>query len=293
MASYSQSTTRRTPFVLSLVSIALVLFFLGFFAVLVLVGKSAVDEFRAERPLKLMLNDGTTEAQAKQLLAELQGKPYVRRIEYQSPDDALREMRDVGDDFLKAMDNFNPLPSNIQIYLKDSYINGSSVLEISREVLQQPIVYEVVYPVQLIEQVDRNVRVFTQIGAPIAAVFLIITYLLVFNTIRLAIYSKRFVIRSMQLVGATGSFIRGPFLRMGVLQGVLAGLLASGGLFGLLLFLSYQMNNAFNVDLRPLANSSEIRLLYLALVVTGLVLGWLASRLAVNRYLNRSLDQIA
>lgn len=282
------SATARIPLLSSLINISLILFFLGIFVFLALAGQRVLDLTLQSLRLKLILPDHVTATEARSLADSLDRLYWVQSVAYVSKEDALRQF-DAGEDFLAAMDGTNPLPATLQIQLQPQAIESQFLSEISRELLELPQVVDIYYPIQQIDNILANAARLRILALAVGAVLLLIALLLIINTVRLAIYSKRMVIRSMQLIGATRSFIRWPFVRLGLLQGTLAGLLANG----LILVLILSLERLTELDLSLLLQGNEIKVLFLALVLTGTVLGWLSSRIAVNRFLDRSLDHLA
>ncbi len=290
----SQQT--RTTFIPSMVSIALVLFFFGMFALIPLGGKVLVDTAKEELVLKAMLAEGTTEQQARGIIGQVKGKPYVKAMVYRSRQDAMKEFKDLGDDFVKAMDGFNPFLSSVNIKLNAQYIQEDSIRAISTQLMQNAEVVEVDYPIRLIERVNDRIGLVMNLALPLGVILATIAFLLILNTVKLAIFSKRLTIRTMQLIGATNSFIRAPFIRIGILQGFLGGVLAVLLLGGLLVLTRFQMINLdeeFQYGLDEVLYSTATQVLFISLIVFGALLGWVSSKVAVNRFLNKNLDQIA
>jgi cell division transport system permease protein len=282
------SATARIPVVSSLVNISLILFFLGIFVFLALAGQRVLDLTLQSLRLKLVLPDHVTAAEAQSLADSLSSLYWVQSVDYVSKEQALK-LFDTGEDFLAAMDGANPLPATLQIQLQPQSIEPQFLSQTSRELLELPQVIDIYYPIQQIDNILANAARLQVLALVVGAVLLFIALLLIVNTIRLAIYSKRMVIRSMQLIGATSSFIRWPFVRLGLVQGALGGLVASA----LILALIFILERLTELDLSLLLQGLEIKLLFLGLILIGTVLGWLSSRIAVNRFLDRSIDSLA
>lgn len=282
------TASARIPFFTSLINISLILFFLGVFVFLALAGNQVIDLAVQSLPLKLILPEHLTEADGRSLADSLARMEWAHSVEYVSKEQALKRF-DAGDDFLKAMDGTNPLPVTLQILLEPQYVNTDFINETSKELLELPQVVDIYYPVQQIDSILKNAARLQLLALVVGAVLLVIALLLIVNTVRLAIYSKRFVIRSMQLIGATRSFIRWPFVRMGLIQGAAGGVIANG----LILALVLGLESATEIDLTLLLQGDEIKVLFLSLIIVGAGLGWISSRIAVNRFLDRSLDNLA
>ena len=282
------SATARIPVVSSLVNFSLILFFLGIFVFLALAGQRVLDLTLQSLRLKLVLPDHVTAAEARSLADSLSRLYWVQSVDYVTKEQALK-LFDAGEDFLAAMDGVNPLPATLQIQLQPQSIEPQFLSQTSRELLELPQVIDIYYPIQQIDNILANAARLQVLALVVGVVLLFIALLLIVNTIRLAIYSKRMVIRSMQLIGATSSFIRWPFVRLGLVQGALGGVVASG----LILALIATLERLTELDLSLLLQGLEIKLLFLGLILIGTVLGWLSSRIAVNRFLDRSIDSLA
>lgn len=282
----------QTPFVFSLVSITLVLFFLGFFGLLALSGQFVIDRTKEDLELKALLASGVTVDQGRRLADALRESPFVKAIRYRSREDILAEFSDLGPEFKNAMKGYNPFLASINIQLEAGYINADSVRALSAQLLTHPEIAEVDYPITLVETVNTRSGWILRGSIAIALLLALLAYLMILNTVKLAIFSRRLIIRSMQLIGATSAYIRWPFVRIGLVQGSLGGLIASGLLFGILVVLQLQFD-ALGVDLSPLSRGLPTLVLFSGLVLFGATLGYLSSRIALGRYLHKSLDEIA
>jgi cell division transport system permease protein len=278
----------KTPFISSSLNITLVLFFLGVFGLVVLTFDRVITTSKEELEMKIFLSEQATDETARALLQQIAKKPYVQQARYVSPDEALASFDEAGENFLAAMDGINPFPASINVKLRENYINTDSVYAVSQLLLHFDLVQEVDYPIVLIERADANKSLVMQISLLLMVLLTIITMLLIVNTVKLAIFSRRLAIRSMQLIGATNAFIKRPFLQIGLAQGLIGGALALGLIHGLLYAISVNF-----IDLSSVLNSMALKFLYAGLVVFGAVLGWLSSNVAVSRYLNKNLDQLA
>jgi cell division transport system permease protein len=286
------SSQPQTPYVFSLVSITLVLFFLGFFGLLALSGKYVIDRTKEDLELKALLTEGTQPDQAARLLDALRERPYIKTIRYRSREDIFGEFAQLGGDFKEAMQGYNPFLSSINIQLNAEYIQGDSIRAISRELLTHREVSEVDYPISLIETVNYRSGWILQASAGVAVLLGLLAYLMILNTVKLAIFSRRLIIRSMQLIGATAAYVRWPFVRIGLIQGSLGGAFAAALLCAILLALQAQFDTV-GIDIRALSQGTPTLILYGSLVLLGATLGYLSSRVALSRYLNKSLDEIA
>lgn len=281
----------RMTYVTTLLSIALVLLFLGLFAAMGLFGHGFVRYAREAIVLKVFLHDEIDQQGQVNFVAELRQKPYVQSLELVSKEAAARQMKErLGEDLLNLTEGVNPFLASIDLQLKGDYIQLDSLPKVRRELESRVFVAEVSYPLEMIELVSQRVQALSW-GLLVVGVFLVVVVLyLVFGTIRLSIYAQRLTIRSMQLMGATHAFIRRPFLRAGLLQGGLAGGLAGVGLSLIWTLLGSQFEQlGLEKQFVPLGGLIAI---LSGIVLFGLALGFSGSYLAVNRFLDRNLDEL-
>lgn len=279
----------RSTFFTSLFSISLVLFFLGICIIAALAGKLIVDTAKEELELKVLLSDEAPAKRVLEIRKEIETIRGIKSLRFLTKDQAGKEfIATTGDNFREALGNFNPFMSSFNIRLNKDYVNRDSLRRFQKLILEYPEVAEVDYPIDLISQVDENTHILAQIGLLIGVVVIIITYFLIYGTVKLSVHSKRLVIRTMQLIGATAGFIRKPFVKTGILQGFTGGIIASVLLLIGQLVLIHQFN-----FLEDLFLNYEFLSVYLFLILIGTVLGWVSSRMAVNRFLHKRLDEIA
>ncbi|MDX2249298.1 MAG: permease-like cell division protein FtsX [Bacteroidia bacterium] len=287
---YLKSKSRST-YITSLLSISLVLFFLGLFIALVLFGGAFAQNAREAIVMKVFLHDGIRNEVLKDLEKRLGTMPFVREIRYVSKEEAGKTMLEkTGEDVTALMDGVNPLLASFNVKLYPSYIQADSLIDIQEKLSQEKIVAEVAYPADMIINLNRNIQIISLVFLTVGLILIGIGFYLIFGTIRLAIYAERLTIRSMQLIGATQSFIRRPFLINGMTQGGLAGIIASALLIVSVVFLrrwleSLQLGGSFSLG------GTLIGLLA-GIVLFGLALGLSGSFFAVNKYLNRNLDEL-
>ncbi len=222
---------------------------------------------------------------AKDYIAkDASGQPYITFI---STEQAKEEyIKQTGQDFTKIIEE-NPLRASYTIHVTDKYTDTSSMNYIVKELNTDPAVYEVIYEEALLKKVTKNLRNAGIVLAGFALLLTIVTFFLINNTIKLALYSQRFLIRSMQLVGARPFFIQKPFIYRAVLQGGIAGVLASGLLFGLQKYAFLAIE-----DLQKIYAPEKTYILYALLIITGALLGLISSFLSVRKYMFLALDEL-
>lgn len=277
----------RSSYLTLVVSLSLVLFLLGVLGFVLINAKALSEYFRESLPYSVMLGDEAKEADIRMLQKDMDAKPYVKSTEYVSKDEAANRMKkDLGEDFVHFLGD-NPLPASIDIYLYAGYTNSDSIAKIEKYVQGYPIVKEVYYQKSLLYLINENVRKISLFLLVISSFLFLIALTIINNTIRLSIYSKRFIIRTMQLVGATKSFIRKPFLVQSAFHGLVASLVAMCLLLGLLYLTEKQFFLMFS------SGSTELLILLGgSILVIGILISITATFFSVNRYLNISEDKL-
>lgn len=281
----------RAHFLSSTINLALVLLVLGIFATISVFFTNFSKTTKESMPMKVMLIDGADSAQVSRLSAELDGHAAVRSFQFISKDQAAnRYLENVGEDVRQILEGINPLLPSIDVYLRADYIQSDSLQTLIREIEDLPFVTEAYYPQEQLLGVSENTYVLSILSVLVGMVVIIVALYLVFGNIRLRLYAQRLTIRSMQLIGATDSFIRRPYMWAGFAQGVLAGLVSTALLSAMLMIIT------FSIPSVQLFDSEHFLRGYLAIlggvVLFGALLGLLGSYMAVNRYLGRNLDEL-
>ncbi len=288
--SEKSSNKRRVAgsYFMSLMSIALVLFLLGVFALLMLHAQKLSNYLKENIGFEVVMNSNVKEASILQLQRELDSMPAVKSTEYITKEEAIQRLsEDLGEDFLQWLGNEeNPLLPSIDVRFNADWANNDSIAAIQTQLLKDPDVKEIYYQKSLVGLINQNVR---RIGIALmvaSLVLLIIAITLIRNTIRLSIYSKRFLVRSMQLVGATPAYIRRPFIRSGITQGFFGALLADAMLALLLYGLDQRMP-----ELTFVQDYKLIAVIFVGIIVLGILLGGISTRLALRKYLHADIDR--
>jgi cell division transport system permease protein len=271
----------------ALISITLVLFMVGLLGLIVLHAQKLSEYVRENIGFSIIMKENVREAEIVQLQKTLDASEFVKSTEYITKEQAAEDLTDdLGEDFIGFL-GYNPLLPSIELKLQADYTSIDSLEMIETQILANTDVKEVYYQKDLVHLINRNIRRIGMVILGFSALLLIIAVALINNTIRLSVYSKRFIIRTMQLVGATGSFIRRPFLWSGVLQGLLAALIAIIFL-GLILYFSRE-------EVPDLVNLQDLTLigsLFGMVVVAGIVLTYLSTWFAVKKYLRAKADRL-
>lgn len=274
---------------MSMMSIALVLFLLGVFALLMMHAQKLSNHLKENIGFEVVMNSNVKETKILQLQKELDAMPAVKSTEYITKEEAIRRLSDdLGEDFLQWLGNEeNPLLPSIDVRFNADWANNDSIQVIQSQLLKNTDIKEIYYQKSLVGVINQNVN---RIGLALMAaslILLIIAITLIRNTIRLSVYSKRFLVRSMQLVGATPAYIRRPFIRSGVLQGFFGALIADA----LLALLIYGLDQRLP-ELALVQDYKIIIGIFVGIIGLGILLGGLSTRLALRKYLHADVDRL-
>lgn len=280
-------TKLRSSYISLVISISLVLFLLGILGLVLINAKELSDYFRESLSFSVMLDDEAKEADIRMLQKDLDAKHYVKSTQYVSKDEAASKMKEeLGEDFISFLGD-NPLPPSIDVYLVSAYTSPDSVAKIEKYILGYPFVKEVYYQESLLFLINENVKKISLFLLVISTFLFLISLTIINNTIRLSIYSKRFLIRTMQLVGATRAFIRKPFIIQSIFHGILAALIALVLLMGLLYLIEVEFFLMFTYE-----KTALLLLLGAAIICTGIIINIISTYFSVNRYLSISEDKL-
>lgn len=268
-------------------SIGLVLFLVGLLGLLVLNTKKIADHFKEQIALSIYLKDTAKDVEIDQLNKSLSLAEYTKSSTYTSKEEAAEaHSKEIGEDFMDFL-GYNPLQNSIDVYLKADYITSGEVDTIAAEIETKEFVEEVMYDQPLISLLNDNVTRISFWVLIISGIFTFIAVLLINSSIRLSVYSKRFTIKTMQMVGATKRFIRGPFIWQSVKLGMIGALLAVVGMAGVL----YYMDQSFP-ELSLLSDVYLLIGLFIGVFVLGIFITWLSTYFATQRFLNLKSDEL-
>lgn len=269
------------------ISISLVLFLLGILGILVLNTKKVADHFKEQIALTVFLKDTAKEVEIDQLEKSLALADYTKSTRFISKEEAAQQhSEEIGENFMDFL-GYNPLQNSIDVFFNADYVSETQIAEISRDLSEKNFVDDVVYDKPLIALLNDNVKRISFWILVVSGIFLFIAVLLINSSIRLSVYSKRFTIKTMQMVGATKGFIRRPFIWKSVRLGIIGAVLALGGMAGVL----YYINQSFP-ELNLLADRNLLIALFAAVFLIGIIISWISTFFATQRFLNLQTDEL-
>ena len=290
MEEFEASTAAKKTkaiYISTVFGIAMVLLMVGMLGLILVHANNLSRYIKENMVVNVFVDEGARETDVLQFQRELDNNKYVKRTQYVSKELAARNLqKDLGEDFVRFL-GVNPLSQSIDVYMKADYANNADLTRFANDLRKSPLVKEVKYQQSLVEQMNKNLTAISLIILAFAGIFIVVSVALINNTIRLAIYSQRFLIKSMQLVGATKAFIRKPFLLYGIWHGLLGALIAIILLVGILYLAYHQIP-----DLVVLQNPFEFVVVFLGLVALGIFIAGFSTFLAVNRFLRLKIYQL-
>ncbi|HKJ06767.1 MAG TPA: permease-like cell division protein FtsX [Flavobacteriaceae bacterium] len=282
-----QKRRLRSSYFSVIVSIALVLFLVGLFGVVVLKTNSITKHFKEKVVMTVFLKDNAKKRDVDNLEAELRQAPYSKEVTYISKDEAAdKYSEEIGENFMEFLGE-NPLKNAIDMVLLSDYVTVEQMQEIENNLTIRSIVSEVVYDKPLIELLTKNVRKLSFWMLLFSGLFTLIAIVLINSSIRISIYSKRFTLKTMQMVGATKGFIRKPFILKSIQLGVIGAVVAIIALVGVLVYIN---SNIPELDI--LTNYNYYGFLFLAILILGILITWLSTFFATQRFLNLKTDEL-
>lgn len=271
----------------TIVSLALVLFMLGLLGIIVLNTRKLSDNLKENIGIQIILNDNAKEVDVQHLSKTLDASDYVKSTKFITKEDAAKRLQeDLGEDFINFL-GYNPLLPSINVHLKAAYANIDSLTWIEKDLLDSKLVKELVYQKSLVSMINENVKKISLVILVFSGLLLIIALALINNTIRLSIYSKRFIIKTMQLVGATQGFVRRPFVLKGIKHGVYGAAIAILMLMAVLYFAQKQLP-----ELAELQDETMLATLFGLVIIVGIIISWISTSLAVRKYLRLKSDDL-
>lgn len=271
----------------TVISISLVLLLVGVASLLLVNAKGVSDYFKENMQVSVLMKTDVDEAETVEFQAVLDSMPCVRSTSLVSREQGMKEMSDLlGEDFLNVFEA-SPIPVSIDVSLKADYVSAESIEAAKKQILEYPIVDEVVYQQSLVDKLNTNLGKISLVLGVLIVLLLFISFVLINNTVRLNVFSKRFTIHTMKLVGATKGFIRGPFLVQSIFQGLFSSLVAILILLAILFFIRKEFVQLFEVF------SLDLLLVVMGIVVvSGVLICLVSTFFVVGRLVSLSKDEL-
>jgi len=290
MARNDEAYARRrltTAYISTVVSMILVLYMLGLFGLVLLHAKKLSNYVKENIGLTLMLNENVKQADIQLFQKTLDATEYVKSTKFISKENAAKDLqKELGEDFVGFL-GYNPLSSSLELKVKANYANNDSLAKINSKLKQNKIITEVFYQKSLVDAINDNLKKISFFLLGFSSLLLIIAIALINNTIRLSVYSKRFLIKTMQLIGATQRFIRKPFMIKGIMQGVIGAIIAI-----VLLILTIGFAQKQLPELIDLQDIDLFLTLFVFVILLGIFLSWVSTYFAVRKYLKIKTDNL-
>lgn len=271
----------------TVISISLVLLLVGVAGLLVANARSVSDYFKENMQVSVLMKQEVSDDEAMEYVSDLDAKPFIKSTTFVSREQGAKEMTDLlGEDFLNVFEAA-PIPVSVDVTLKADYVSSDSLEVVKNEIMKSPLVDEVVYQQSLVDKLNTNLRKISMVLGVFIVLLLFISFVLINNTVRLNVFSRRFTIHTMRLVGATKSFIRAPFLVQAVFQGLFSALLATLMLVGILFFVRSefaQLFEVFRLDMLLIVIGVEI--------LAGVLICVVSTALVVGRLVSLSKDEL-
>lgn len=292
MAQIGKASSKRgkPSYVMSIIGVTLVLFLLGIVGWLVINANKLGDYFRENIEVKVFLTDRVAGKDSADLVNYVGTRPYVRNYEFVTKEMAKQRYLDDGETDFSSIIDENPLPKGIYFHLKSEYVQADSMKNIAREIREGQyagMITDVSYPDQLVSNINENFRNISLIILGIAVILAIVVIFLIDNTIRLAMFSNRFLIKTMQMVGATRGFISKPLAIRAIINGAISAAIAI-----LLVYVLITVAENFVPWLQNVRSSTTLLLLFLVLLLIGITITFLSTWRSVSKYLRMKLDEL-
>ncbi len=269
------------------VSVALVLMLLGIISLLGIAAHSITSEIKENMGFSIVFSDTATDNQINYLKQRITTAPYVSSMRYFSAADAMNKWKeDTGEDLMQVL-GVNPFSPELEVKVKADYADVDSIGAIVAPISSLPYISDINVHTEMVDAVNANIKSITIILTAIAAVLLFISFALINNTIRLSVYSRRFTIHTMKLVGATGAFIRKPFLTGNLISGLVAGIVADAILAGALAYF-----HTLDKTIREAVTWPAALCVFAGVIVLGMLICFTAAVFATNKYLRSSYDDM-
>ena len=272
---------------LVIISISIVLFLISSFTLIGLNSEKIINDFKENIPVIVFIKDQSNKIELSKFEKNLEINNNIKKFDFVSKKDAANILsEEIGEDFIDYL-GYNPLYDSYDIFFTSDYVNNLFINQLVEEFKNESFVEEVTYDAPLIELINFNVKVLKQWSLIIGSVFLLISIILINNTIRLSVYSKRLNIKTMQLVGATKFFIKKPFIIIHIKLGVLSSIISSLLLVAILYYLNI---NFFEIDFEKIKESIFITLLFSLGI--SIIISYFSTSIITGRYISSNIEKL-
>ncbi|MDR0229773.1 MAG: permease-like cell division protein FtsX [Flavobacteriaceae bacterium] len=272
-----------------ILSIFLVLFLLGSLSLFVINSKKISNNFRENIPMTVFFHNKTTPEQVKAFETQLQTAPFVKDYQYVSKENAAKSQAEtLGEDFVSFL-GFNPLQDSYDLHLKGDYVVADSIIKIEKQFVTDTNVSDIMCDRQLVDMVNNNIEKITRWILIVTAILAGISMMLINSSLKLLIFSSRFTIKTMQMVGATKAFIRRPFIWHSMRLGIFASILAIAGIIALAFYVDQKFPD---LNLNPEEEYTSIALVSGGVLVVGVIITSISTFFATQRFLNLKSDEL-
>jgi cell division transport system permease protein len=290
MAQFGKASAKRSKpsYFMAILGVTIVLFFVGIFGWLLLNASRYTEELKEDVKIQVYLRNNVTPSDIDSLKRYVLSKPYTRTLEYIDKETAKQRWLSSGEAEFKELLDENPLPASIEFSLKSQYVQKDTMVAIKAELeAQDVLVQSVKYPAFVVEKMGSSVQVGLLGFAIMAAIFCILSIILIDNTIRLAMYSNRFLIKTMQMVGATRGFIARPMNVRAIINGTISAFIAIAIIYVIMIASEY-----FLPYLKDLRDNNKLLILFVFLIILGISITLFSTYRSVLKYLKMKLDEL-
>lgn len=282
-----QKKRLQTSYLSVVISISLVLFLLGTLGYIVLKTNNVSEYFKEKVVMTVFLKDRIKKHDLEVFVAELKKEPHVKSTRYISKKVAAKKYsKEIGENFVEFLGE-NPLKNAVDIHFKSDYVSEESMVKMKKKLLKRSIIYEITYDKSLVKFLTKNIQRVSFWLLILSAIFTLISVILINSSIRLSVYSKRFDIKTMQMVGATKKFIRKPFIIKSIQLGIISAVIA---IIIIVLLITY-LNQLFPT-LNLLKGYKELTILLVGILLMGILISWISTFFATQRFLNLRTEEL-
>lgn len=290
MRAAGRSSLKRSKpsYFMSILGVALVLFILGILGWIILNASKLENYFKGSVQVNAFIREGSKQKEIENLRDYISQQPYARKVEFVSKEQARQNFIGEGNEDWNKVIDYNPLPASVDFYLDPAWVNRDSLAKIEQDIRKTFIVSEVKYPDAVVGNLNDVVRKIALFLLALSGMLFLIAIVLIDNTIKLAMFSNRFLIKTMQMVGATRWFISKPFDRKAIINGLMSAGIAIAGIFSIILL----VENWWLPEIKVLRDNTWLALLFLLLIGIGIGITFLSTHRSVMKYLRMKLDDL-